>query len=75
MSNKEIHDFAEKLNYGLALAERRMLEEKILLGQDIVVCDEDNTTTRIPASEAIKKIPAIEALEQARNNRKSTITK
>ena len=60
MSNKEIRDFAEKLNYGLALAERRMLEEKALHGEDIVVCTADDTIERIPASEAIKNIPAIQ---------------
>lgn len=60
MSNKEIQVFAEKLNYGLALAERRMLEEKALHGEDIVVCDADNNIHRIPASEALKKLPAIQ---------------
>lgn len=60
MSDKEIQDFAEKLNYGLALAERRMLEEKALHGQDIVICDADNNIHRIPASEALKNIPAMQ---------------
>lgn len=60
MSNKEIHDFAEKLQYGLDLAERRMLEEKALHGEDIVVCADDDTIERVPASEAIKKMPEIQ---------------
>ena len=60
MSNKEIQDFAEKLNYGLAIAERRMLEEKALHGEDIVVCDENNNIKHIPASEALKKLPAMQ---------------
>lgn len=53
MSNKEIQDFAEKLNYGLAIAERRMLEEKALHGEDVVVCDDHDNIKRIPASEAL----------------------
>ena len=60
MSNKEIQDFAERLNYGLAIAERRMLEEKALHGEDIVVCDDDNNIKRIPASEALKRLPAMQ---------------
>ena len=60
MSNKEIAEFGEKLQYGLDLAERRMLEEKALHGQDIVICDADNNIHRIPASEAIKNIPAMQ---------------
>ena len=60
MSNKEIAEFGEKLQYGLDLAERRMLEEKALHGEDIVVCDADNNIHRIPASEALKRIPAVQ---------------
>ena len=60
MSNKEIAEFGEKLQYGLDLAERRMLEEKALHGEDIVVCAADDTIERIPASEAIKNIPAMQ---------------
>ena len=60
MSNKEIAEFGEKLQYGLDLAERRMLEEKALHGEAIVVCDADNNIHRIPASEALKKLPAIQ---------------
>jgi len=60
MSDKDAQLLTEKIQYGLALAERRMLEEKALHGQDIVVCDNDGTIERIPASEAIKKIPAVQ---------------
>lgn len=59
MSNNEIKDFADKIQYGLNLAERRMLEEKALHGEDVIVCDTDNTIRRIPASEAIKNIQNI----------------
>lgn len=57
MSEKEIIDFAEKLHQGLQLAERRMLEEKALHGQDIVVCTSNDRIRRIPASEAIESLP------------------
>ena len=56
MSNKEIAEFGEKLQYGLDLAERRMLEEKALHGEDIVVCGDDNIIKRVPAKEALDKL-------------------
>ena len=56
MSDKEIQVFAEKLQFGLDIAERRMLEEKALHGQDIVVCHTDGTIHSIPANEAIKAL-------------------
>ena len=56
MSDKEIQEFAEKLQYGLDIAERRMLEEKALHGQDIVVCHTDGTIHNVPAHEAIKTL-------------------
>ena len=34
MSNKEIREFNEKLCRGLEIAEKRMLQEKALRGQD-----------------------------------------
>ena len=60
MSNKEIAEFGEKLQYGLDLAERGMLEEKALHGEDIVVSTDKGSIQRIPASEAIKNIPAMQ---------------
>ena len=56
MSDKDIEEFAEKLQYGLNLAERRMLEEKALHGQDIVVCHTDGTIHRVSAKEAINAL-------------------
>ena len=41
MSNKEIQEFNEKLRRGLDIAEKRMLQEKALRGQDVVVCGSD----------------------------------
>jgi hypothetical protein len=60
MSEKDEQLLTEKLLYGLKISERRMLEEKALHGEDIVVCDADNNIHRIPASEALKKLPAIQ---------------
>jgi|GEM_PF-1314736 len=56
MSDKEIEEIAEKLQEGLHIAERRMLEEKALRGQDIVVCHTDGTIHTVPAQEAIKTL-------------------
>ena len=38
MSNKEMREFSEKLKRGLEIAEKRMLKEKALRGQDVIVC-------------------------------------
>ena len=53
MSNKEVQALAEKIREGLEIAEREMLEEKALRGQDIVVCDDNNNIQRIPASQLL----------------------
>ena len=53
MSNKEVQDLAERLRDGLAIAEQRMLEEKALRGQDVIVCDDNDNIQRIPAKELI----------------------
>lgn len=49
MSNKEIQELAEKMKHGLELAERRMLEEKALRGEDLIVSKDGKTIERIPA--------------------------
>ena len=53
MSNKEVQELAERLKDGLAIAEQRMLEEKALRGQDVIVCDDNDNIQRIPAKELI----------------------
>ena len=53
MSNKEVRDLAERLRDGLAIAEQKMLEEKALRGQDVIVCDDNDNIQRIPAKELI----------------------
>ena len=53
MSDKEIIDFTERLQNGLDIAERRMLEEKALHGQKIVVCTDDGEIKQVSAKKAI----------------------
>lgn len=53
MSNKEVQELAERLRLGLEVAEQRMLEEKALRGEDIIVCDDNDNIERIPAKELI----------------------
>jgi hypothetical protein len=60
MSNKEIQEFNEKLRRGLDIAEKRMLQEKALRGQDVVVCGSDQIIRRIPAKQVIAENPAFQ---------------
>lgn len=53
MSNKEVRDFSEKLKQGLELAERRMLQEKALRGEDIIVSSDGKSIQRIAAKKLI----------------------
>lgn len=53
MSNKEVKDFSDKLKRGLELAEQRMLQEKALRGEDIIVSSDGKTIQRIPAKELL----------------------
>ena len=57
MPNKEIREFNETLRRGLELAEKRMLEEKALRGQCVVVCDKDDNILHIPAKQVIADNP------------------
>lgn len=50
MTNKE---FSEKLKAGLEIAERRMLEEKALRGEDIIVSSDGKTIEHIPAKQLL----------------------
>lgn len=56
MSDKDILEFSQKLQQGLDLAERRMLEEKALRGQDIIVCNDDGIIQRIPARKVMEAL-------------------
>lgn len=57
MSNKEKQEFIEKLRRGLELAEKRMLQEKALRNQDVVVCGADQVIRCIPAKQVIADNP------------------
>jgi hypothetical protein len=59
MSNKEVQELAEKLRDGLAVAEQRMLEEKALRNQDVIVCDDNDNIQRIPAKELIAETATV----------------
>ena len=50
MSNKE---FSEKIKAGIELAGKRMLEEKALRGEDIIVSSDGKTIERIPATQLL----------------------
>ncbi len=53
MSDKEYIDFSKKLDEGLQLAEKRMLEEKALRGEDIIVSSDGKNIKRIPAQQLL----------------------
>lgn len=53
MSDKEYKDLSRKIDKGLELAEKRMLQEKALRGESVVVCDKNNNIRRIPAQQVI----------------------
>ena len=56
MSNKEVRDFSEKLKQGLELAERRMLQEKALRGEDLILSSDGKTIQRISAKKLIAEM-------------------
>lgn len=53
MSDKELKEFMEKLDAGLKLAEKRMLQEKALRGESVIVYTEGKGIEHIPASRVI----------------------
>ena len=56
MTEQEIMELEEKIWKGLQLAEKRMLEEKALHGEDIIVCNDDGIIQRIPAKKALEAL-------------------
>lgn len=50
MSNKE---FSEKIKVGIELAGKRMLQDKALRGEDLIVSSDGKTIQRIPAKKLI----------------------
>lgn len=53
MSNKEVKEFSEKLKHGLEIAEKRMLQDKAMRGEDLIVSSDGKTFQRIPAKELL----------------------
>lgn len=66
MSNEERQELSRKLHYGLALAERRMLEEKALRNEEVIQGTPDGRIMRVPARELLKEIKK-EAIEERQN--------
>lgn len=56
MSDKEREELSRKLHYGLALAERKMLEEKALRNENVIQGTPDGKITVVPARKVLKKI-------------------
>ena len=56
MSNKEIKDFTRKLEAGLQLAEQRMLQEKALRGETVVVSTAEGKIEHLPAREVLASL-------------------
>ena len=48
MSDKEIQDLIDKINAGLKLAEQRMLQEKCLRGESVIVYTEEGGIQHLP---------------------------
>ena len=53
MSDKEVKEFMNLLDAGLKLAEERMLQEKSLRGENVVIYTEGKGIEHIPASQII----------------------
>lgn len=57
MSNKEIESYLKTLDKGLAEAEKAMLQEKAIRGENVVNSKEDGTIVFIQAKEIINAFP------------------
>lgn len=57
MSNKE---FSERLKAGIELAGKRMLQEKALRNEDIIVSSDGKTIRHIPARQIIAENPVLQ---------------
>ena len=53
MTDQEIQDLNNKLDIGLRLAERRMLEEKALHNETVVVSNAEGKIEYIPAKDVL----------------------
>ena len=57
MSEKDYLEFNKLLDESLQLAEKRMLQEKALRGEDVVVSEDGVNIRRIPAKQVIAENP------------------
>lgn len=55
MLDKEIKNYLDTLNQGLAEAEKKMLQEKAARNEEVVNCDETGEIVRIPAKQIISE--------------------
>lgn len=53
MSEQELRDFEARLTRGLQLAEKRMLHEKALHGECVIMQYADGRIRRVPANQVI----------------------
>ena len=60
MSENEVLEYSKKLNEGLKLAEKRMLQEKALRNEDIIVSSDGVTIRRIPARQILAENPSLQ---------------
>lgn len=56
MSEKEVKELMNLIDAGLKLAEERMLQEKALRGENVVIYTEGKGIEHIPASQIIAEI-------------------
>ena len=56
MTEKEIFELQDKIDEGLQLAEKRMLEEKALRNENVIVQTDDGTIQHIPAKQVIAEM-------------------
>jgi len=57
MEEKQISEFSEKIVEGLRLARKRLLHERALHGETVVIADEEGRVVHVPAAEIIANHP------------------
>lgn len=58
-----MNELNEKIWEGLELAQRRMIEEKALHGEEVVSSQEDGTIVRTPARQLLKQLYGVTVQE------------
>ena len=59
MSEKEIFELQDKIDEGLQLAEKRMLQEKALRDECVIVQNSDGVIQHIPAKQVIAELAVL----------------